>query len=85
MHKGKRFVEIGAGFIGRASPSRIVAGDSDASAETFVGVFETTDVIALPTMQGNRDVGELHHSRLGIDAEIGILGLGEVVGLGGGF
>ena len=53
--------------------------------ETFAGVFETADVVALPAVQGNRDAGELGHGGFGIDAEFGVSGLGEFVRLGDGF
>ena len=81
----KRLVEVGAKFIGRAGFAWIVSGHRNAAAESFAGVFKTADIITLPAVEGNRDGGELGHGRIGIDAEVGILGLGEFVGLGDGF
>ena len=83
--EGKRLVEVGAEFVRSAGLAGVVAGHRNAAAEAFTGVFKAADVVALPAVKGNRNARKRGHGGIGIDAEIGVSGLGELVGLGDGF
>lgn len=77
----KRLVEVRPELICGAGFSGMISRHGDATTKAFAGVLEAADIITLPTMQRDRDLRQLTHCRLRIYADVGILGLGELVGL----
>jgi hypothetical protein len=71
---------VGAEFVGSAGFAGIVAGGYQAAGEHGIGLLEAADVIALPTVERERDAGELFEGVFCIDAEVGVAFAGEVVG-----
>ena len=59
-------------FLRGAGAARIIAGDGEAAAEGGALVFETGDVIPLPTVQGDGEAGEGAQGPFDIDPQPGI-------------
>ena len=54
----QRLVQVGAQLIGRARLARIIARHRQSAADRFAGVLETADIVALPAVQRDRNLGE---------------------------
>jgi hypothetical protein len=68
-HKRNGLLEIRAQFIGSARFARVIAGHGQARAQLLPGILESTHVIPLPAMDGDRHAGELFERLFGIDAQ----------------
>ena len=67
--QGERLVHIGAQLVGRAGGSGIVAGGLNAAGQLTVAEQESLDIVALPAVHGNFDVGQAADGLLGVGAE----------------
>ena len=77
--EGEGLVEVVAEFLRGAGASGIVARGEN-SARSAAGVrFESADVVALPAVEGNRNVRKLFQRGVGIDAEGSVVVFGELV------
>ena len=59
----------------------VTAGKKDEAAKLLPGVLEAADIIPLPAMNGDGDVGKLLECFSGVHAQGGIAFFGEAVGL----
>ena len=73
-------VEIGAELCDRTGFAGVVAGGLNSTTrETSVGFFKPSDIVTLPTMEGDRNGFQVFEGLLGIDSEIGVLFAGGCV------
>ena len=70
--EGECFIEVRAEFIWRAGFSWIISCHRDPAAESFAVGFKSTNIIALPAVERNRNGREFLHDRICIDAHIGV-------------
>ena len=78
---GKGLLEVRPELLRCAGFARVVSGDGQSAAERLAGVLEAAHIIALPAMDGNRDVGDLLQCSVGVHAQGGIAFFGEAIGL----
>ena len=67
--QSKRLVEITAQLLRRPGASGIVSGGQDPAGSSARVGFESADVVALPAMEGNRNLRKLFQRRIRIDAD----------------
>ena len=70
---------VAAQLVGRAGLAEVVARNRQSAAQLLAGVFESTHVVALPTVQRNGHAGQSLQSGFGIDPQGGIALLGSLV------
>ena len=68
-NQGEGLVHVGPKLVGRAGPSRIVAGDRQAPADILAGILEAADIVALPAVQRDRNLGQTLEGPVHVHAE----------------
>jgi hypothetical protein len=76
----KRLVQVGSQLVRRSRLAGIVSRHRQPAAQLFTGVFEAADVVALPTVERDRNRRESLDGRVGVDAECCVTVLGGRVG-----
>jgi hypothetical protein len=79
----QHLIEIGAHLVAVAGAAGIAAGRHDpAAGEAILRGLEAPDVVRLPAMQGDGHPEGVANGSVGVHAEIGVAGAGELVGGG---
>ena len=77
----KGLLEVRPQFVRRAGFAGVVTGNGQSAAKLLPGVLEAADIIPLPAMNGDGDVGKLLECFSGVHPQGGIAFFGEAVGL----
>ena len=70
-------LQVGAQLVAGAGPAGVVARDEDPAAGQAAGILQAVVVVALPAMQRDGDAAQPVQGLLGIDAEVGVVLLGQ--------
>ena len=65
----QRLVQVGAQLVGRAGLARIIARHRQSAANRFAGVLEAADIVTLPAVQRDRNLGKPLKRPVNIDPE----------------
>jgi hypothetical protein len=75
-----RLLGVGAEFLRRAGFAGIIAGGDQAAAEGAAEIFKSAHVIALPAVEGHRDIRERFQHAIHVHAGFGVAFFGQIKG-----